>query len=103
MGHGARQIFNSTIERTVPFDIFAFYRGRHKFIGIDTLALDSSNCANVLDVLKPGFERGDLKPFPVATASVYPLDRAEEAYRAVLGGIARPASFSIRLCKGFDR
>src|SRR6201997_3720343 len=36
-----RQIFVSTIERSVPFDIFAFYRGRHKFIGVDTLALDS--------------------------------------------------------------
>jgi len=86
MGHGARHILISTVERAVPFDIFAFYRGRHKFIGIDTLALDSSDCAKVLDALKPGFERGDLKPFPVRIGSVYPLDHAEEAYRAVLGG-----------------
>ena len=86
MGHGARHVLISTIERSVAFDIFAFFRGRHKFIGIDTLALDSSDCARALDALKPGFERGDLKPFPVEIASVYPLDRAEEAYRAVLGG-----------------
>ena len=33
-----RQIFISTIERSVPFDILAFYRGQHRFIGVDTLA-----------------------------------------------------------------
>ena len=39
MAQGARQVFISTIERSVAFDILAFYRGRHKLIGIDTLAL----------------------------------------------------------------
>ena len=34
-----RQIFISTIERSVPFDILAFYRGRRRFIGVDTLQL----------------------------------------------------------------
>jgi NADPH:quinone reductase len=81
-----RQIFISTIEREVPFDIFAFYRGRHRFIGIDTLALDSGYCAAVLDALRGGFESGTLRPFPVLTASVYPLARAAQAYRAVLSG-----------------
>jgi NADPH:quinone reductase len=81
-----RQIFISTIERTVAFDIFAFYRGRHHFIGIDTLALDSADCALVLDALRPGFESGALRPFPVLPANVYPLARAAEAYQAVLAG-----------------
>jgi NADPH2:quinone reductase len=81
-----RQIFISTIERAVPFDIFAFYRGRHRFIGIDTLALDSGYGAAVLDTLRPGFESGTLRPFPVLAANIYPLARAAEAYRAVLAG-----------------
>jgi NADPH:quinone reductase-like Zn-dependent oxidoreductase len=81
-----RQIFVSTIDRSVSFDIFAFYRGRHKFVGIDTLALDSRECAAILDGLKAGFESGSLKPFPVHDDHVYPLGRAAEAYKAVLAG-----------------
>lgn len=81
-----RQIFISTIERAVPFDIFAFYRGRHRFVGVDTLALDSGECAAILDELKPGFERGALRPFPVPDTRTYPLADAAAAYRAVLGG-----------------
>ncbi len=59
-----RQIFISTIEREVPFDIFAFYRGRHRFVGIDTLALDSGDCAQILDGLKAGFERWQAQAVP---------------------------------------
>lgn len=81
-----RQIFISTIERDVPFDIFAFYRGRHRFIGIDTLALENGYGAAVLDTLRPRFESGTLRPFPVLAADVYPLARAAQAYRAVLAG-----------------
>jgi NADPH:quinone reductase-like Zn-dependent oxidoreductase len=81
-----RQIFISTLERSVPFDIFAFYRGQHRFIGVDTLALDSADGAAVLEALRPGFESGALRPFPVLVANVYPLARAADAYRAVLAG-----------------
>src|SRR5258706_3898044 len=62
---GGRHIFIATVERKVDFDILAFYRAQHMFIGIDTLALDSLDCARILDALKPGFESGALKPFPV--------------------------------------
>lgn len=81
-----RQILISTLERTVPFDIFAFYRGRHRLIGIDTLALDSGDCAAILDALKPGFESGALRPFPVRDACSFALQDAAQAYRAVLSG-----------------
>ena len=53
MAIGGRQIFISTIERSVPFDILAFYRGRHRFIGVDTLQLDSADGAAILDALRP--------------------------------------------------
>jgi NADPH:quinone reductase len=81
-----RHVFIATIERSVPFDILAFYRAQHTFVGIDTLALDSLDCARILDALKPGFESGALKPFPVIEEQVLPLERAIEGYRAVLSG-----------------
>ena len=81
-----RQIFISTISRSVPFDIFAFYRGQHAFYGIDSLDLDGAACAQILDGMSADFERGALKPFPVAAANTYPLDQAPRAYKAVLDG-----------------
>ena len=81
-----RQVLIATIERSVPFDILAFYRGRHRFVGVDTLALDSGDCTAILDALRPGFEGGALRPFPVAQADTYPLARAADAYGAVLAG-----------------
>jgi NADPH2:quinone reductase len=86
MAMRGRQIFISTIERAVPFDIFAFYRGQHRYIGVDTLALTSADGAAVLDALRPSFESGKLRPFPVLPANVYSLARAAEAYKAVITG-----------------
>ncbi|SFU72438.1 quinone oxidoreductase family protein [Pseudoduganella namucuonensis] len=83
---GGRQIFISTIDRAVPFDIFTFYRGQHTYVGIDTLALDSLACARILDALAPGFADGSLRPFPVLADTVYALKDAVLGYRAVLGG-----------------
>jgi NADPH2:quinone reductase len=67
----------------VPFDIFAFYRGRHTIVGIDSLVLDGSASAALLRELVPGFASGRLRPFAVAPSACYPLDRAMDAYRAV--------------------
>ncbi len=83
---GGRQIFIATIEKQVPFDIFAFYRGQHSYVGIDTLALDSLACTRILDVLTPGFANRGLRPFPVAADTVYAWKDAVTGYRAVLGG-----------------
>ena len=88
MAHGGTQILLATIDRVVEFDILAFYRARHRFVGIDTLAMGSDDCAMVLEALRPGFESGRLRPFPVPAANAYPLSRAAEAYRAVLAGAA---------------
>jgi len=83
MAHGGRQILISTVERVVPFDIFAFYRGRHTFVGIDSLALDACASAAILRELLPGLASGRLRPFPVVETACYPLERAMDAYRAV--------------------
>ncbi|KAI3590255.1 Quinone oxidoreductase [Cupriavidus sp. U2] len=86
MAIGATQIFISTIEKPVPFDIFAFYRGQHTYVGVDTLAMDSQACAAILDALAPMFAAGQLKPFPVLPDYTYTLANAKDAYRAVLQG-----------------
>jgi NADPH2:quinone reductase len=83
MAHGGRQILISTIERPVPFDIFAFYRGEHTFVGIDSLALDARASAAILRELLPGFANGLLRPFAVMNNGCYPLESAIDAYRAV--------------------
>ena len=86
MAHDARQILIATIERAVPFDILRFYRGRHTFVGVDTLALDGAASAEILDALAPGFATGALRPFAVPESSRYPITRALEAYHVVLQG-----------------
>ncbi|WVT76609.1 zinc-binding alcohol dehydrogenase family protein (plasmid) [Sinorhizobium chiapasense] len=88
MAKQARQIFISTFDRAVPFNIFNFFRGRHKYIGIDTLALSSVEGARIFDKLKPMFEEGRLKPFPINPATVYGLADAAKAYALVLRGTA---------------
>ena len=87
MAKGATQIFIiATKGQTVAFDVFKFYRGMHNFVGIDTLALDCVRSCELLDELRPGFEDGTLKPFPVAAADMIGLPHAMEAYKEVLAG-----------------
>jgi NADPH:quinone reductase len=91
-----RQILIATVERTVQFDILAFYRGQHTYIGIDTLGLSSTATGAVLGELAPGFASGYLKPFPIKPAAIYPLQDAKAAFLAVAGSsrdriILRPA------------
>lgn len=83
MAGQGRQIFISTFEFSVPFNIFNFFRSRHQFIGINTLELDSVHCAKIFDRLKPKFETGQLKPFPINPACVHGLRAAATAYAAV--------------------
>ncbi len=80
-----RQILIAAIDRIVQFNILEFYRGQHTYVGIDTLGLSSAATGAVLRDLGPGFAGGHLKPFPIKANSVYPLERAKEAYVAVAG------------------
>lgn len=89
----ATQVFISTLERSVPFDIFAFYRGMHTYAGVDSLAMTASDCAPVFEALRPGFEDGTLRPFEVAPGARFALDDAQRAYRAVLAGAAGRMAF----------
>lgn len=84
MAKGATQIFIATHDRAVPFDIFAFYRGMHTYVGIDSLALGCVAASAQLEAMREGFERGTLEPFPVVRT--FGLDEAAAGYRAVLSG-----------------
>lgn len=79
-----RQVLIAAINHVVDFNIFEFYRGRHSYHGIDTLALSCAETGNVLRDLLPGFEENALKPFPVIEDSQYGLERIADAYAAVM-------------------
>ena len=80
-----RQIMIAAVDKIVQFNIFEFYRGRHTYVGIDTLALSSVATGEVLRELLPGFASGQLKPFPIQPHAIYPLEAAAKAYVEVLG------------------
>jgi NADPH2:quinone reductase len=93
MAKRGTQVFIATLERAVPFDIFAFYRGMHTYVGIDSLALTASDCASLFDELRPGFEDGTLRPFDLRGDGLFPLERAGDAYRRVLSGSPERLAF----------
>jgi NADPH:quinone reductase-like Zn-dependent oxidoreductase len=79
-----RAIFISVVDRFVTFDLLAFYKGRHTYVGIDTISLNSVETGAILKKLAPGFAAGKLKPYPIAASAVYPLEKAYDAYQAVM-------------------
>jgi NADPH2:quinone reductase len=80
-----RQILIAAVDKIVSFNILEFYRGRHTYVGIDTLGFSSIATADVLRSALPGLARGDLKPFPIAAEAIYALADARAAYLTVSG------------------
>jgi NADPH:quinone reductase len=80
-----RQILIAALDKIVPFNILEFYRGRHTYVGIDTLAFSSVASADILREALPGFVSGHLKPYPIADNAIYSLTDAKAAYLAVSG------------------
>lgn len=81
---GGRQILIAAVDKIVQFNILEFYRGRHTYVGIDTLAFSSVVSGDVLREALPGFASGHLKPYPIASNAIYPLSDAKSAYRTVV-------------------
>ncbi len=80
-----RQILIAALDKIVPFNILEFYRGRHTYVGIDTLSFSSVASADILRDALPGFVTGCLKPYPIADNAIYSLTDAKAAYLAVSG------------------
>jgi NADPH:quinone reductase-like Zn-dependent oxidoreductase len=80
-----RHIMIAAVHKIVQFNILEFYRGRHTYIGIDTLALSSIESGEALRNVLPGFQSGHLKPYPIQSGATYPLSEAKAAYLSVIG------------------
>jgi NADPH:quinone reductase-like Zn-dependent oxidoreductase len=94
MAKGATQIFISTLERPVPFDIFTFFRGMHTYVGIDTLALNCIETNERMESMRAGFETCTLHPFEVRADAVFSLDHVLAVYQEVIGGASRRMVFN---------
>jgi NADPH:quinone reductase-like Zn-dependent oxidoreductase len=85
LAQAGRQILIAAVDGIVQFDILGFYRGRHTYVGIDTLAFSSVASGDALQEALPGFASGHLKPYPISASAIYPLADAKAAYLAVIG------------------
>jgi NADPH:quinone reductase len=85
LAKGGCQILIAAVHKVVEFNILEFYRARHTYVGIDTLAFSSIESADVLRSVMSGFAGGFLRPFPITASSIYPLSDAKAAYAAVIG------------------
>jgi NADPH:quinone reductase len=85
LAKAGRQILIAAVHKVVQFNILEFYRGRHTYVGIDTLAFSSVESADLLRSVLSGFAGGFLRPFPIKDSSIYSLADAKVAYAAVTG------------------
>jgi NADPH:quinone reductase-like Zn-dependent oxidoreductase len=72
---------SATGQREVTFDLADFYHNEGRILGVDTLKLDLTAAADILEALRPGFDDGDYRCAPIA--GTFPLDNVVAAYRAV--------------------
>jgi NADPH:quinone reductase-like Zn-dependent oxidoreductase len=77
---------SATGQREVGFDLVDFFHNESRLLGVDTLKLDLTASAHILDALAPGFESGVYRPAPIA--QTVSLPQAREGYRKVADGIA---------------
>jgi NADPH:quinone reductase len=81
---GRMVAISSVGERHVTFDLVDFYHQELRLIGVDSLALDAGECADILDRLAEGFRTGALAPPLVGRE--YTLEAARTAYIDVAHG-----------------
>jgi len=74
----------------VQVDLFDMYRRQTRFLGANSLYLDSSESATILRKLTPAFESGALEPSPIHSVvdvlSMPPNKNIGELYDAVIKG-----------------
>ncbi len=78
---GRMVIFTARSGSHVQLDLFAFYRRRLRFFGLDTAAMRLDEITGLYEKFRPLFESNSVKPSPIAER--FPLSRAREAYERV--------------------
>jgi NADPH:quinone reductase-like Zn-dependent oxidoreductase len=85
LSHRGRLVeISATDQRKVSFDLADFYHNESQLLGVDTLKLDLTGSAAVLEQLAEGFDEGVYQP-PLIEAT-FGLDQARDAYRLVARG-----------------
>lgn len=82
---GRMVVFSAAGGKEVTLDLFAFYRKRLTFYGLDSAGLSLERVAELLVKINPYVDSGALKP--PAVSERYSLDRAPEAYARVGSGV----------------
>lgn len=70
--------------RDVNVNLFDLYRANQEIIGVNTVSLDFSDNAALLNELKEGFEKNELIPLEVDLSMIFLPENANKAYKAVL-------------------
>ena len=87
LAHGGRLIeIAATGRREVCFDLVDFYHNEARLFGLDTMRINLTASAKVLDRLAPGFLAGEYRAAPIV--KTFGLGSAQEAYREVAAGAA---------------
>jgi NADPH:quinone reductase len=81
---GRMIVYSAAGGREVTLNLFAFYRRRLRFFGLDTAALELATIVELYKKFGPFVESGALTPPPLAAR--FPLSRARDAYERVEGG-----------------
>jgi NADPH:quinone reductase len=72
--------------REVTINLLELYRANLTLIGINTVALNFTQNANLLNEMKSGFELGALQPLEVEDSMTFTLENASEGYKTVIKG-----------------
>ena len=81
--HGYHFII-SNIEKEVTLNLNQLYRNLTHLVGVASTLYDSCELGLVLEKLRPGFESGALKPYPIYDDAVFTLNEAKQAYELVI-------------------
>ena len=84
-----RQIIITTIVEDNTINLRTFYRGNFRMIGVSNMDHDNILSAQMMDRMRPGFETGAYKAFPIRDDAIYGLDNVIEGYTRVLKDLTR--------------
>jgi NADPH:quinone reductase-like Zn-dependent oxidoreductase len=77
---GRQVVIASRPEPRVSFNLVDFYHNESRLLGVDSLKMEFKEAAEILRLLTPLIESGEL---PLPKVEAYPLARAPELYRGI--------------------